>query len=62
MGTLHCNVDGTTYFSCVEGASSIPFFSISGLLTLLISCIGGLIIVGNMLSDTMCLGETIVGY
>ena len=61
-GSLHCNIDGTTYFSCVEGASSITFFSINGLLTLLTSCIGGSMIVGNMLSDTMCLGGTIVGY
>ena len=61
-GTLHCNVDGRTYFSCVEGASSIPFFSISGLLALLILCVGGLIIVGNMPSETMCLGGTIAGY
>ncbi len=61
-GTLHCNVDGLTYFSCVEGASSIPFFSISGLLTLLILCIGGSMIVGTMPLETMCLGGTIAGY
>ena len=61
-GTLHCNVNGTAYFSCVEGASSLPFFSTSGFLTLLISCIGGLMIVGKVPSETMCLGATIVGY
>lgn len=61
-GTLHCNNDGLTYFSCAEGASSIPFFSFSGLQTLLILCIGGLMIVGNMPSETMCLGGTIAGY
>ena len=61
-GTLHCNVDGLTYFSCVEGASSIPFFSISRLLTLLILCVGGSMVVGNMPSDTMCLGGAIAGY
>ena len=61
-GTLHCNADGLTYFSCVEGASAIPFFSINRHLTLLIFCIGGLKVVGNMPSETMCLGRTIVGY
>ena len=61
-GTLNCNDDGLTYFHCSEGASSIPFFSFSGLQTLLIVCIGGLMIVGNMPSETICLGGTIVGY
>ena len=61
-GTLHCNADGLTYFSCVEGVSVIPSLSIDRLLNLLILCIGGLKVVGNMPSETMCLGGTIVGY
>ena len=61
-GTLHCNADGLTYFSCVEGASAIPFLSVHQHLTLLIFYIGGLKIVGDMPTETMCLGGSIVGY
>lgn len=61
-GTLHCNADGLTYFSCVEGASAIPFLGIDRHLTLLIFCIGVLKVVGKITSETMCLSGTIVGY